>query len=209
MHINPDTVSAKDIYKLLTSTVTPRPIAWVSTINQKGGVNLAPFSFFNIVSVAPPVLGFSPLLDGNGQRKDTLNNIESTGEFVVNIVGPDTLQQMNQTSASYASDINEMAEVGLTEMASCRVSPPSVKEALVHFECTLHDIVPFGDDPLAGSLILGSICHIHLDDTVYDGNYVDVTVLDTVGRMEGSCYTRTRDRLELKRPVSVKTDTGQ
>ncbi len=208
MHINPDSVSARDVYKLLTSTVTPRPIAWVSSMDQEGIVNLAPFSFFNVVSVSPPVLGFSPLIGGDGERKDTLKNIEATKMFVVNIVSASMAEKMSQTSAPYASDINEMAEVGLTPMTSSEIAVPCVAEALVHYECTLHDIVSFGDQALAGNLVLGRICHIHIRDEIYNSDRVDVAQLDTVGRMEGGFYTTTKDRFEIERPVLKNSTTG-
>ena len=204
MHINPDSVPAKDIYRILSSTVTPRPIAWVSSVDSSGQVNLAPFSFFNIVSVNPPVLGFSPLLDPEGRSKDTLRNIRETEAFVVNIVSHRLAEKMSQTSAAYASDINEMAEAGLRPMPSSVVPVPSVKEALVHYECQLHDIVSFGDQPLAGNLVLGKICHVHLDDQVYNNHRIDSAALDTVGRMEGSFYATTRDRFTIERPVPGK-----
>ena len=209
MHLNPDLVSTKAIYRILISTVTPRPIAWVSSMDKKGRVNLAPFSFFNIVSVNPPILGFSPLLNAEGKTKDTLRNIRELGEFVVNIVSHDQAEQMNQTSAPYGTDIDEMAETGLTPTASTTVSVPAVQEALVRYECKLHDIISFGDQPLAGNLTLGKICSVYLNDNVYRDNRVDISQLDTIGRMEGSFYSTTRDRFSIERPVSGKPDTGK
>ncbi|MCW7554727.1 flavin reductase family protein [Endozoicomonas gorgoniicola] len=201
MHIDPTATPVKDVYKLLISTVTPRPIAWVSSIDDQGIVNLAPFSFFNVVSVNPPVLGFSPLLDGTGKSKDTLNNIRNTGEFVVNVVSHHIADAMNQTSAPYEHHIDELQQAGLTAMPSSLVKPPSVKEAMVHYECRLHDLISFGNDPLAGNLILGQICHIHVNDELKDGDRINVSKLDTVGRMEGSYYSTTRDRFAIDRPI--------
>lgn len=201
MHLDPQAIPVKDVYKLLISTVTPRPIAWVSSIDKQGTVNLAPFSFFNVVSVNPPVVGFSPLLDGSGNRKDTLNNIRSTKEFVVNIVSHTIAEAMNQTSAAYEAHVDELQEAGLAAMGSTVVKPPSVKEAMVHYECRLHDIISFGNEPLSGNLILGKICHIHVQDELRDGDRIDVSKLDTVGRMEGSFYSTTRDRFAIERPV--------
>ena len=201
MHIDPSDTPVKDVYKLLISTVTPRPIAWVSSVDNQGVVNLAPFSFFNVVSVNPPVLGFSPLLDGTGKSKDTLNNIRTTGEFVVNIVSHHIADAMNQTSAAYEHHIDELKEAGLTAMPSTVVKAPSVQEAMVHYECRLHDVISFGNDPLAGNLVLGKICHIHVNDALKDGDRIDVSKLDTVGRMEGSYYSTTRDRFAIDRPI--------
>lgn len=201
MHIDPSDSPVKDVYKLLISTVTPRPIAWVSSMDGQGIVNLAPFSFFNVVSVNPPVLGFSPLLDGTGKSKDTLNNIRSTGEFVVNVVSHHIADAMNQTSAAYEHHVDELQEAGLTAMPSSLVKPPSVQEAMVHFECRLHDVISFGNEPLSGNLVLGKVCHIHVNDELKDGDRIDVGRLDTVGRMEGSYYSTTRDRFAIDRPT--------
>ena len=201
MHIDPTATPVKDVYKLLISTVTPRPIAWVSSIDDQGIVNLAPFSFFNVVSVNPPVLGFSPLLDGTGKSKDTLNNIRNTREFVVNVVSHHIADAMNQTSAPYEHHVDELQQTGLTAMSSSLVKPPSVQEAMVHYECRLHDLISFGNDPLAGNLILGQICHIHVNDELKDGDRINVSKLDTVGRMEGSYYSTTRDRFAIDRPI--------
>ena len=201
MHLDPQATPVKDVYKLLISTVTPRPIAWVSSVDEQGTVNLAPFSFFNVVSVNPPVVGFSPLLNGSGNGKDTLNNIRDTGEFVVNIVSHRIAEAMSQTSAAYEPHVDEFREAGLTAMKSTLVTPPSVGEAMVHFECRLHDIISFGNEPMSGNLILGEICHIHMQDGVMDGDRIDVSKLDTVGRMEGSYYSTTRDRFSIEKPV--------
>ncbi|MDD7805210.1 MAG: flavin reductase family protein [Endozoicomonas sp. (ex Botrylloides leachii)] len=207
MNIDPKVVSKKEIYRILISTVTPRPIAWVSSMDEKNKVNLAPFSFFNVVSVNPPILGFSPLLNGEAKIKDTLRNISKQGEFVVNIVSHNYAEQMNQTSAPYGADINEMEQVKLTPAASSLISVPSVQEALVRYECRLHDIISFGDQPLAGQLILGKICSVYLDDQVFHNNRIDIQKLDTIGRMEGSFYSTTRDRFSIARPVSDASDT--
>ncbi|AMO58003.1 hypothetical protein GZ77_19930 [Endozoicomonas montiporae] len=201
MNIDPNKVPVKDVYKLLISTVTPRPIAWVSSMDDQGIVNLAPFSFFNVVSVNPPVLGFSPLLDGTGKSKDTLNNIRNTKEFVVNVVSHQVADAMNQTSAPFEHHVDELQQAGLTAMPSYLVKPPSVQEAMVHYECRLHDVISFGNDPMAGNLILGQICHIHVNDELKDGDRINVGKLDTVGRMEGSYYSTTRDRFAIDRPT--------
>ena len=201
MHLDPQATPTKDVYKLLISTVTPRPIAWVSSVDEQGVTNLAPFSFFNVASVNPPILAFSPLLDGTGKSKDTLNNIRSTREFVVNIVSHSIAEAMNQTSAAYDAHVDELQEAGLTAMTSTLVAPPSVKEAMVHYECRLHDIISFGNEPLSGNLILGEICHIHVSDTLRDGSHINIGKLDTIGRMEGSYYSTTRDRFAIERPV--------
>ncbi len=156
-----------------------------------------------MVSVNPPVLGFSTTLDGTARKKDTLNNIEKRGEFVVNIASYHLVEQLNKTSAAYSPDINEFNKAGLTESASAFVDPPRVAEAMVHFECRLREVISFGDEPLAGQLILGDVCGIHINDEIYlsESKRIDVLKLDTLGRMEGSYYCRTGERFDLARPV--------
>lgn len=201
MEIVPDMSNATELYKILTGCVLPRPVAWVSSAAENGDLNLAPFSFFNVASVNPPVLGFSPLVDEIRRDKDTLVNIRNTGEFVINIVSRKLAERMNQTSAAYASDTDEFERAGLAAVASATVRPPGVAESLVRFECRLRQLISFGSAPYAGSLILGDVCHIHLHDEVYDDGKIDTDRLDAIGRLAGSFYTTTRDRFAIARPV--------
>ena len=200
MEIDPDKFSNLEIYKILTSSVLPRPIAWVSTIDSVGNTNLAPFSFFTVASVNPPVLCFSPLLDRDRGEKDTLTNIHKTGEFVVNIVSHELTAKMNQTSAPYAEEVNEFEQAGLTAQPSAVVKAPGVLESKVRFECTLQHVISFGDAPLAGNLVLGEIRHIYLHPDIYRDGRVDVNALDTVGRLAGNFYSTIRDQFEIARP---------
>jgi len=131
MEIRPESSSSQDIYKILIGTVLPRPIAWVSTVDTSGTINLAPFSFFTVASVNPPILCFSPLLQENSIEKDTLVNIKQTGEFVVNIVSYGLAQTMNQTSGPYPSKVNEFEVAGVTPKQSTLVKPPCVADSLV------------------------------------------------------------------------------
>jgi flavin reductase (DIM6/NTAB) family NADH-FMN oxidoreductase RutF len=201
MEITPDMMKSAELYRILTGCVLPRPIAWVSSVADNGILNLAPFSFFNVASVKPPVLGFSPLVDEIRQDKDTLANIRETGEFVVNIVSHKLAEKMNQTSAAYASDIDELDCAGLAAVASATVRPPGVAESLVRFECRLRQLICFGSDPYAGSLILGDVCHIYVHEDIYSDGIVDVDRLDAFGRLAGNFYTTTRDRFAIARPV--------
>lgn len=201
MEITPDMLKAAELYRILTGCVLPRPIAWVSSVADNGALNLAPFSFFNVASVKPPVLGFSPLVDEIRQDKDTLVNIRETGEFVVNIVSHKLAEKMNQTSAGYASDIDEFECAGLTAVASATVLPPGVAESLVRFECRLRQLISFGTAPYAGSLILGDVCHIHVHQDIYSDGKIDPDRLDAIGRLAGNFYATTRDRFAIARPV--------
>ncbi len=200
MEIDPTGLSTPELYKILTGSILPRPIAWVSTLDPAGQANLAPFSFFTVASVNPPVLCFSPLLDDKRTEKHTLANIRQTGEFVVNIVSCDLVERMNQTSAPYPPGVSEFAKAGLTPQASTVVRAPSVREALIKFECTLRQIIGFGSEPLAGNLILGQVRRVHLHPDVYRNGRLDGQALDAVGRLAGNDYTTTRDFFELSRP---------
>ena len=201
MELNPEDTSSKDIYKLLIGAVLPRPIAWVSTIDISGNVNLAPFSFFTVASVNPPVLCFCPLLKPEAIKKDTLVNIEETGEFVINIVSANLGEKMNQTSAPYPTNVNEFGMTGLTAKPSTFVKPPRVEESLINFECKLHEIICFGSEPMAGSLVLGKICNIHVESSIYNMRRIDGEALDAIGRLAGNMYVTTRGSFEMERPT--------
>ncbi|PXY00221.1 flavin reductase family protein [Halomonas sp. LBP4] len=189
------------IYRLFTGSICPRPIAWVSTLDADGNANLAPFSFFNVVSVNPPVLGFSPLLDGDANPKDTIRNLEAVAECVVHIGGEGLVGALNATSASVAHGEDEFALAGLEKAAMPGVSVPRVAEAPVAFGCRLREIIHFGDQPLAGNLVLAEVVSIHIDDAIWNGRHVDIAGLHPVGRMAGSDYARTTDRFALERPA--------
>jgi len=201
MEISPESRSSQDIYKILIGTVLPRPIAWVSTVDPSGNINLAPFSFFTVASVNPPILCFSPLLKENSIEKDTLVNINQTGEFVVNIVSYGLAQRMNRTSAPYPSDVNEFDMAGVTPMRSTFVKPPCVADSLVNFECKLQQIIPLGSEPMAGNLILGKVCNIHIHPDIIRNGEVDNESLDAIGRLGGNSYTTIRDCFEMERPA--------
>jgi flavin reductase (DIM6/NTAB) family NADH-FMN oxidoreductase RutF len=140
------------------------------------------------------------LLDRHRGEKDTLTNIRKTAEFVVNIVSHELTAKMNQTSAPYAEEVNEFEQAGLTSQPSVMVKAPGVLESKVRFECTLQQVISFGDAPLAGNLVLGEIRHIYLHPYIYKDGRVDVNALDTVGRLAGNFYSTIRDQFEIARP---------
>jgi flavin reductase (DIM6/NTAB) family NADH-FMN oxidoreductase RutF len=209
MILDPKETPPYEIYKVLIGSVLPRPIAWVSTVSGEGKLNLAPFSFFTVASASPPVVCFSPAYAKTvqvGDRlevvpKDTLRNVRETKEFVVNIVSHSLVEKMNQTSGDYPPGESEFEAAGLTAVPSHMVRPPRVGESLINMECKLRQIVEFGNQPMAGNLVLGDIVCIHLDDKVYKEGRVDVDVLEPVGRMGGFWYSTVKDRFELPRPV--------
>ncbi len=201
MIIRPEGVNARDLYKLMIGTVVPRPIAWVSTISRDGVRNLAPYSFFNAVSADPPVVCFAPARKPAGdQRKDTLRNIEDTGEFVVNIVSGALAEAMNQTAAEVGPEVDEFELAGVTPEAASVVSAPMVLEAPAKLECRVKQILPMGDRPTSGILVLGDVVCFHYAEGLVENYRVDPEKLDAVGRMGGMSYARTRERFELIRP---------
>jgi flavin reductase (DIM6/NTAB) family NADH-FMN oxidoreductase RutF len=187
-------------YKLLTSTVTPRPIAWVVTRSAAGAVNAAPFSFFNVLAGDPPTVGISIGNRAPGQPKDTLANIQATGEFVVNLVSRDNAEAMNRTATEFPPGVDEVAAAGLTRLPSVKVTPPRIAESPVAFECKLFQAIPLGP---GNTLVLGHVVAMHVrDDAVLDAmrHYIDVPKLDLIGRMHGGGgYATTRDQFQIPR----------
>jgi flavin reductase (DIM6/NTAB) family NADH-FMN oxidoreductase RutF len=201
MVIDPESSPAQVVYRHMVACITPRPIAWVSTVSPAGITNLAPFSFFNGVGANPPAVMFSPVNRRDGSRKDTILNIEAIGEFVVNIVSDKLAPLMNGTAAELPYEISEFARCGLTATPSLKVRPPRVKEAAVHMECIVHQIVYVGRGPLSANVVIGRIVLLHADDAVLDADgQIDPQKLDTIGRLGGALYSRTRDRFAMERP---------
>lgn len=192
-------LDATAIYKLMVGSIQPRPIAWVCTRNNQGLLNLAPFSFFTLVSVNPPIVAFAPLRKPDGE-KDTVLNLEECPEFTLNIVSYSVVEAMNQTSASLARGDSEVGFAGLTTVPSVTVTPPRIAQAQIHFECRLREIQRFGDQSMAGRLILGDIAHVQVADALYDNGRILADKLDAVGRMAGNTYSTTRDTFDIERP---------
>src|ERR1700739_4236569 len=181
-----------ELYGILLNSVAPRPIAWVSTLSAAGQPNLAPFSFFNVMRVDPPLLGFCPGLREpkqadapHGEPKDTLRNIRETREFVVNVVTYDLLRPMNVTSGDYDPSMNEFELAKVTPAPSGLVRPARVAESPVSFECKLHRILDFSPAPTSGSLVIGEIVAIHLDDAHIKDGRLDRNSPDLIGGMGG------------------------
>ena len=193
-------MSAQDAYKVLISTVVPRPIAWITTQDVDGRLNAAPFSFFNAVSGNPPVVAIGIGGRAPGDAKDTGNNIRRTGEFVVNLVSYALAKHMNITAIDFGPEVNELVEAGLTTAPSVHVKPPRIAESPVSFECKRLVTVDVGNDR---SVILGTVLAMHVqDDCVLNAErrHIDTPKLDLVGRMHGGgWYARTTDRFELPR----------
>jgi len=208
MNVLVSEISGGDLYNIILSSVAPRPIAWVSSVSASGQLNLAPFSFFNCVCAEPPLLAFAPSMrssktspqSATGEPKDTLHNIRETKEFVISVVTYDLLEPMNISSGEYDRHINEFELAKLTPQPSKVVRPPRVGPSPVSFECKLYQILDFSTGPDGGSLVIGEVVALHVDDTHMKDGRLDRNSLDLIGRMGGIQYTRTRDRLELARP---------
>jgi flavin reductase (DIM6/NTAB) family NADH-FMN oxidoreductase RutF len=200
MHIDPNAISTQDAYKILIGSVLPRPIAWVTSLSPAGVVNLAPFSFFNIVCANPPIISFAPMRRGDGTTKDTLNNVTATGEFVVNIVSEPLAEAVNASSKQFPPDESELAATGLTAVPSHLVAPPRVGESLIQFECRVQQIITVSTEPLGGSLVLGRIVAMHVDESVYQNGRITLDALQPIGRCAGQTFCRVTDTFELTRP---------
>lgn len=201
MELDPDTLNTRTMYEWMIHSILPRPIAWVSTHSPSGVANLAPFSFFQGVCARPPTLLFCPVNHRDGSPKDTLRNIEATGEFVVNTVSAADAETMNATSAMLPPDAGEFDRFGVASAPSVKVRTPRVASAAVSFECRLDRIIRVSEGPAGGNLVLGRIVWMHVADSVVGASgYPDPDRLDLVGRMGGTDYLRTRDRFSLDRP---------
>ena len=201
MLIDVGSASVLDVYHVLVGVVTPRPIAWVTTVDAAGRVNLAPFSFYNAFGANPPVVVFSPTLRRDGSRKDTLRNVEATGEFVLNAAIESLADQVNLSSKELPYGVSEVDFTGLHLLPSLKVKPPRIAETPVHLEGKVLQIVAIGKGAIAGNLVIGEIVVIHVDDTVLDDQgKVDPRKLRTIARLGGDSYCRTTDLFEMKRP---------
>lgn len=190
-----------EAYQLLTGVVTPRPIAWVTTVSRSGVVNLAPFSFFNAFGANPPVVAFSPSLRRDGTKKDTLLNLEVHPEFVLSVATAPLAEKVNLSSKELPPDESEVDLVGLTTTPSSKVKPPRIAESPVNLECKVRQIVPCGTGPIAANIVIGEVLVMHVADEVLDEKgKVDPRKLRTVARLGQDYWCHTSDLFELKRP---------
>jgi len=193
---------AKHSYKLLAGLVTPRPIAWVTTQDEEGRINAAPFSFFNVLGTRPPIVAFAPGDRSPGIPKDTARNIRRSGEFVVNLVDEACAEAMNLTSAELPFGESEIKHAGLSVTASSAVTPPRIAESPVSLECREWSTLEIGRN----RLVIGLVERIHVRDGAIDPEtlLVNPDVFRPIGRMEvPSGYCRTNDRFDMPRPGEV------
>lgn len=206
--INPKEISTQELHGYLLGAVSPRPIAFASTIDGAGNVNLSPFSFFNVFGSNPPILIFSPAKRvRDNTTKHSLENVLEVSEVVINIVDYAMVEQMSLASTEYDKGINEFVKAGFTEVASELVKPPRVKESPAAFECKVLQVIPTGEQGGAGNLVICEVILAHFHDHIFDDQgKIDPFKIDTVARMGGDWYCRANgDALfEIEKPVRNK-----
>ena len=189
--IIPGEIPIKDMHQYLLGTVSPRPIAFVSTVNEHGQPNLAPYSFFNVFSSNPPIAVFSSNRRvSDNTTKDTLHNVKQTGECVINAVTYDIVRQMTVASVGYDPDVNEFDKAGLTPIPSDLVKPFRIEESPAHMECKVREVIPLGEHGGAGHLIVCDVVRMHIAESVIDGDRIDPHKIDLMGRMGRAYYVR-------------------
>jgi len=202
MYFDFRTIDAQTGYKLLTATVTPRPIAWVTSCSPTGIVNAAPFSFFNVMGKEPPVVALGLMRHAQARFKDTASNILASGEFVVNLVPRALAEAMNATCADYPPEIDELERAGVLTSAASQVAAPLIQGSPVALECVCQTSLLTGSEQL---LVVGRVLAAHIrDDCVLDParGYVDTRKLDLIARMHGAgWYAHTPELFQMQRPV--------
>ena len=208
MKIDPKELSVAQMHAYLLGAVAPRPIAFASTIDGAGNVNLSPFSYFNVFSANPPILVFSPANRGrDNTTKHSLENVLEVPEVVINIVNHPMVEQMSLASTEYAKGVNEFIKSGLTEAVSEKVRPPRVKESPASFECRVREVKSLGNEGGAGNLVICEVLLVHISDGILDENQrVDPYKLDAVARMGGSyyCHAQGESVFEIPKPLTTK-----
>ena len=193
MNIDFSTLKPKEVYRILASLVTPRPIAWISSISKDGVTNLAPFSFFNVMGVRPPIVAFAPGNKSSGEPKDTAQNIIDTGEFIVNLVDESLMSPMVKSAQAHDADTSEINLLGLSTTPSLHISPPFLTDAPISLECKLEQIVTIGQN----RLVIGRVLHLHALDGILDPEKFDF-IPDSffpIGRMASpDVYCRSSDQ---------------
>lgn len=194
MTLDPQKTPVTKMHAFLLGAVTPRPIAFASTVDQEGNVNLSPFSYFNCFGVNPPILIFSPARRGrDNTTKHTYENILQVPEVVIHIVSYAMVYQMSLASAEYPKGVNEFDKAGFTEVPSTRVKPPRVKEAPVAFECKVLQVIPTGNQGGAGNLVICEVIMIHVKEEILDEDgRIDPFKLDAVARLGSDWYCRVK-----------------
>ncbi|MCO5176548.1 MAG: flavin reductase family protein [Thermomicrobiales bacterium] len=201
MQFDPAELDPQLAYKLMASLVVPRPIGWTSTIDANGKDNLAPFSFFMMITSTPPHIALS-IGARDGEEKDTLQNIRANGELVINTVSAALGPQMAITAAEWPQEIDEFDASSLTAVPSEVVQPRRVAEAPANLECVVRQVFPVGGLPYGAHLVIAEVVRIHIrDDLLIANNRIDLQRLDALGRLTGDWYCPTADQYEIHRPA--------
>lgn len=208
MELRMTELERQEKYKLLIGGIIPRPIAWVTSMDGKGLVNAAPFSYFNVASIEPMMISVAVMRKPGGIRKDTARNIQDTGEFVVNMVDVHNVDVMNQTSADYPPDRSEVTELGLELQPSAAVKVPRLGASRIHFECKLHQIVELGS-PATSDLIIGEVLHVHVEDSLYHEGRIDAKAFAPVSRLAGHSYATLGEMFDRPRPVYTESENKE
>lgn len=195
-------LTPQEIYKILVSGIIPRPIAWISTQNQQGTQNVAPYSFFTVASVNPPILAISHIAPRAGGEKDTFANLRQIPECVVNIVSASQAEQMNATAAPYPNHLSEFEQANIKTTPSQKVQPQGVAASGVRFECKLREIQSLSALPAGGQLILLDVIGIYIQDEMLNSTgLIEANLLDAIAKLGADDYSLTRDRFTLERPT--------
>lgn len=193
-------LDANEIYRLLVGGITPRPIAWISTLSADGVANIAPYSFFNVASCNPPILWYSQVNPRNGQDKDTIRNLIATKECVVHIANTALLEKMNLSCALLPPEQSEFEFAQIESEPSHTVAALAVKHAPVRYECHLREVIQLSSLPSGGTVALLDVKSIYVDDRLWDGQMIDQQQLQSVGKMGGDFYSLSTNLRKLSRP---------
>lgn len=195
----------QDNYKFLIGSILPRPIAVVSTLNEDGSNNVAPFSFFTAVSAKPMIVAFSPMIRSTtGEMKDTPRNILREKEFVINFVPAELAQKINLTSSELPYGQDEFIHAGLTPIESELIKARRIKESPIHFECKFRDRLSYGDDPGCGQIITGEVVKIHINENLYDNGRINTDLYNPIGRGAGNDWIKCTDKVQLDRLMGAQ-----
>ncbi len=204
--ILPQDIPTGQLHQYLLGAVSPRPVAFASTLDKKGNVNLSPFSFFNVFSARPPILIFSPARRGrDNTTKHSYENVLEVPEVVINIVSYEMIHQVSLASTEYAKGVNEFKKAGFTEIASDIVKPPRVAEAPVQLECKVNEVISLGKEGGAGNLVICEVVKLHINENILDKNgVIDPHKIDTIARLGGNWYTRAKTGLfQVPKPLTT------
>ncbi len=196
LQLDPAIAERRQIYRTLVGSVVPRPIGWASTMSSDGRTNLAPFSFFTVVCVVPPMVSLTIARNPDGSEKHTLKNIRQTGEFCFNVVTESVWKEMVNSANGFLEAESEFDKTGLTPIASVKIKPPRVKEVPIHFECRLDRVLELG--PNRHPLVIGEVVLMHVNSACMTNGYIDMRKLNPIGRLNGFFYSSLGEILERK-----------